>query len=164
MNSITVVGNLGADVEELKTQSGTTYYRISVATTENWKDKDGNKQSHTTWHKCMLYGNYQNLAPYLRKGTCVAVTGRQRNDQVEYKSNGQVVMFDNKPIKTTYPFIKVDNIELHGGGGNQQQQQQQPQAGAATAQPQAAAAQASAGTGQNPPSPPYSMVNDDLPF
>lgn len=163
MNQITIVGNLGADVEELTTQAGVKYYRISVATTENWTDKDGNKQSHTTWHKCMLYGKYENLAPYLRKGTCVAVTGLQRNDLVEYKSGGQVVMFDNKPIKTSLPFIKVNNIELVGGGGNRQEQQntaQAPQTGqAATAQASTPSAQPQGQATAPAPNP-----SDDLPF
>lgn len=163
MNLITITGNLGADVEQMNTQSGTTYWRISVATTENWKDKtSGEKKSRTTWHKCMLYGNYQNLAQYLRKGTCVAVTGTQRNDVVEYKSNGQVVMFDGKPIKTSFPFISVNHIELIGNsGGSNQQQAAAAQPASATAQQPAAQAQAATTAQVSPQTPP---PTDDLPF
>lgn len=162
LNTITIVGNLGADVEVINTNNGTTFYRLSVATTETWKDKQTNeKKSHTTWHKCMLYGNYGNLTQYLRKGQCVAITGTQRNDVIDYKSNGQVVMFDGKPIKTSYPFIKVDQIRLVGGSGQSDGQAQPSTAQAPAATAQAATAQAATSQHQNPTTP---EPDDDLPF
>lgn len=126
MNSIIVVGNLGSDAEEKTFNNGQSkYWILNVATSEKWKDKQGEKKEHTTWHRCQLFGNYENLAPYLKKGTTVCVRGLQRNDRYEMKDNGNSVNLNGKPIMLTMPFIKVESINLVGGRRDNTQQQTQ---------------------------------------
>lgn len=67
-----VIGHLGkdAEVKEIKGKNVTTF---SVASSENWKDKDGNKQSRTTWVRC-IYRN-EKIARYLTKGKLLYLEG-----------------------------------------------------------------------------------------
>lgn len=154
MNAIHIVGNLGGDVEVKKKADNTDYWSINVATGEKWKDKtSGEMKEKTTWHKCVLYGNYANLAPYLRKGTTVAVTGKQRNERYPLtdKEGNKFTYPDGKEMTTTLPFIIVQNISLVGGRSD-------------AAQPQAAAPQAQAATAQAATPPPPTGPDEDLPF
>lgn len=121
VNNITIVGNLGQDVEVKKKADNSDYWSINVATSERWKDKQsGELKTQTTWHKCVLYGNYANLAQYLRKGTTVAVIGKQRNERYALtdKDDNEYQYPDGKKMMTTLPFIVVQNISLVGGNPN----------------------------------------------
>jgi single-strand DNA-binding protein len=164
MNKIILIGYLGGDAEE-KTfaNSQQKYWTFSLATTETWKDKDGNKQEQTTWHRCQIVGNYEKLVPYLAKGQQVAIMGTQRHESYEYKSNGVPVVFDNKPIKMTMSFVKVANIELVGGSKSAQPAQTTEPAQAQPAQAQPAQA-ASAPTQNDEPVQQPASGPDDLPF
>ncbi len=154
MNQITIVGNLGQDAEQKLKQDNTPYWIINIATTRRWLDKTTNeKKSETTWHRVTLYGNYQNLVPYLRKGTCVCVSGEQRNVVYDIKdNNGNVLMNGQNPIKNTLSYIVCKSIELVGGASQPQQQQQNN-----TPAPAPAPA-------QNQQQNNYAPQNGDLPF
>ena len=164
MNKIIITGNLGQDAEEKQFPGGDKYWVLNVATTERWKDKEGNKQEKTTWHRCQLTGKYDNLIPYLRKGQQIAVIGTQRHEKYEFKdrTTNSPVMYDNKPINMSMAFIKVESVELLGGPRNDNQQQAASTTQAGAAQPQAAQAGAAQTTTQQPP--PDIPVQDDLPF
>ena len=77
MNKVILTGNLGADPEVRYTQNGTPVATFSLATTERWKDKDGNKQESTEWHRIVAWRRLAEIAgEYLAKGSKVLVEGR----------------------------------------------------------------------------------------
>ena len=75
-----IVGNVGADPELKYMPSGGGVLNLSVATTVAWKDtKTGDKKSETEWHRCVLFnGQAENAAKYLKSGSKVSITGRNR--------------------------------------------------------------------------------------
>lgn len=80
VNKVTLVGRLGGDPElkQVNTQSVATF---SVATSETWKDKQGQKQEKVSWHRVVVWGGQaDNAAKYLKKGRQVYVEGR-----IEYR-------------------------------------------------------------------------------
>jgi single-strand DNA-binding protein len=78
VNKVILVGNLGADPESRSMPSGDEVVNLRVATSENWKDRDGNRQERTEWHRVAIFN--QNLAKvaknYLRKGSKVYLEGQ----------------------------------------------------------------------------------------
>lgn len=73
---VVAVGNLGSDAELRYTQGGTAVSNFSVATSERWKDKDGNRQERTEWVRVVLWGpQAETLKDYLVKGKQVLVEG-----------------------------------------------------------------------------------------
>jgi single-strand DNA-binding protein len=77
VNKVIVIGNLGRDPETRYTPDGGAITNISVATTESWKDKSGEKQEKTEWHRIAFFGKLAEVAgEYLKKGSQVYVEGR----------------------------------------------------------------------------------------
>lgn len=77
VNKCILVGNLGSDPEVRTTATGQVVATLSVATSETWTGKDGNRQSSTEWHRVVLWGKTAELAQrYLAKGRKVFVEGR----------------------------------------------------------------------------------------
>lgn len=82
INKVILVGNLGNDPDTKFTQSGMAICRISLATTSVRKDKDGNQQERTEWHRVVFFGKLAEIAgEYLRKGSSVYVEGSLRYDK-----------------------------------------------------------------------------------
>ena len=82
INKVILVGNLGNDPETRYTQGGMAITRISLATTSVRKDKDGNQQERTEWHRVVFFGKLAEIAgEYLRKGSSVYVEGSIRYDK-----------------------------------------------------------------------------------
>lgn len=79
VNKVIVIGNLGKDPETRYLPSGDAVTNISVATTDTWKDKQGQKQEHTEWHRIAFFGKLAEIAgEYLKKGSTCYVEGRLR--------------------------------------------------------------------------------------
>lgn len=77
LNKATLIGRLGKDPEVRTLESGVHVATFSVATTENWKDKDGNKKESTEWHNIVLWrGLAEIAAKYLHKGDLVYLEGK----------------------------------------------------------------------------------------
>jgi single-strand DNA-binding protein len=77
VNKVILVGNLGRDPETRYTTSGDAVTNIRVATTDTWKDKNGEKQEKTEWHTVVFFGRQAEIAgEYLKKGRQVYVEGR----------------------------------------------------------------------------------------
>ena len=84
VNKVILVGNLGRDPEVRYTPSGTAVANFSVATTENWTNKDGEKESHTEWHRIVAWGRLGEICgEYLSKGKQVYIEGRIRTNEWE---------------------------------------------------------------------------------
>ncbi len=82
INKVILVGNLGNDPDTKYTQAGMAITRISLATTSVRKDKDGNQQERTEWHRVVFFGKLAEIAgEYLRKGGSVYVEGALRYDK-----------------------------------------------------------------------------------
>ncbi|MFQ5742763.1 MAG: single-stranded DNA-binding protein [Acidobacteriota bacterium] len=84
VNKIILVGNLGRDPELRYTQSGTAVANFSVATTERWTDREGQRQEHTEWHRIVAWGKLAEIVgEYLSKGKQVYIEGSVRTRQWE---------------------------------------------------------------------------------
>ena len=78
VNKVILVGNLGADPEARSLNNGGEVVNLRVATSETWKDRDGNRQERTEWHQVVIFNeNLGRVAKsYLRKGSKVYLEGQ----------------------------------------------------------------------------------------
>jgi len=84
MNKVILVGRLGQDPDVRYTETGTAVANLSLATTQTWKSKSGEKKEKTEWHRIVVFGNTAEFAKeYLRKGTMLAVDGQLRTRKWE---------------------------------------------------------------------------------
>ena len=95
LNKVMLIGYLGRDAELKYIPSGTAVASLSLATTEVWKDKTGQKKEATEWHRCTVWDKQaENLAEYLTKGRLVYIEGRLQTrkwtdkNQIERESDG----------------------------------------------------------------------------
>lgn len=107
LNRVTLFGNLGADPELKVIGDGNAVLKLRMATTETFKDKAGEKQEHTEWHRVSIWGKRgEALAKFLTKGDRVLVEGKIKTDS--YEKDGE------KRYSTE---IVASNIVLAGGSG-----------------------------------------------
>jgi single-strand DNA-binding protein len=77
LNKAQIIGRLGNDPEVRYTGNGDCVATLSVATSERWKDKQGEQQEHTEWHRVVLWKRLGEIAgEYLKKGSLVYIEGR----------------------------------------------------------------------------------------
>lgn len=77
VNKVILIGNLGKDPETRYMQNGDAVTSIALATTDTWKDKNGEKQEKTEWHRVTFYRKLAEIVgEYLKKGRSVYVEGR----------------------------------------------------------------------------------------
>ncbi len=77
VNKVILIGNLGRDPETRYTTGGDAVTNLNIATSEQWKDKSGEKQEKTEWHRVVLFGRQAEIAgEYLKKGRSVYIEGR----------------------------------------------------------------------------------------
>src|SRR5512134_2130136 len=77
VNKVILLGNLGRDPETRYTTGGDAVTNLRIATSEQWKDKSGEKQERTEWHTVVLFGRQAEIAgEYLKKGRSVYIEGR----------------------------------------------------------------------------------------
>ncbi len=99
-----LIGNLGKDPEVRRLDNGTAVARFSLATNENYKDKNGERQTHTEWHSIIAWRRLAEIAEqYLKKGSMVYVEGRlttrsytDQNGDVKYTT--EVVAYTFKML------------------------------------------------------------------
>ena len=112
VNKVILVGNLGDDPEARSLNNGGEVVNLRVATSENWKDKEGNRQERTEWHRVVIFNeNLGRVAKnYLRKGSKVYLEGaiqtRKWQDQsgqdkysteiVLQRFRGELVLLDSR--------------------------------------------------------------------
>ena len=112
VNKVILVGNLGDDPEARSLNNGGEVVNLRVATSDNWKDKDGNRQERTEWHRVVIFNeNLGRVAKsYLRKGSKVYLEGqiqtRKWQDQsgqdkystevVLQRFRGELVLLDSR--------------------------------------------------------------------
>ena len=77
VNKVILVGNLGQDPEVRYMPNGNAVANITVATSESWKDQQGQQQERTEWHRVVMFGKLAEITgEYLRKGSQVYVEGQ----------------------------------------------------------------------------------------
>src|SRR3990172_8245638 len=82
LNKVILIGNLGRDPEIRYTQGGEPIANFSLATSERWTDKGGQKQERTEWHRVEVFGKQAQIArDYLTKGRSVCVEGSIRYEE-----------------------------------------------------------------------------------
>jgi len=124
VNKVILVGNLGQDPEVRYMPNGNAVANLSIATSESWKDQQGQMQERTEWHRLTMYRRLAEVAgEYLRKGSQIYVEGKLQTRKWQ-DQQGQ--------DKYTTEVI-VDQMQMLGGksggqseGGFQGQQRQQP--------------------------------------
>lgn len=116
INKVIVVGNLGADPETRYTTSGTPITTLSVATSEQWTDKQsGQKQERTEWHRVKMFGRLAEIASeYLKKGRQVYIEGSLRTDK--YTGKDGVERYSTEIIANEMQMLGGGG-EMGGGGG-----------------------------------------------
>jgi single-strand DNA-binding protein len=86
VNKVILIGNLGADPELRYTPAGTPVASFNIATTERWRNKEGQPQENTEWHRIVLWSRQAEIAKeYLRKGSSVYIEGRLQTRNYEDK-------------------------------------------------------------------------------
>jgi len=146
VNKVILIGNLGGDPEVRFTPDGVAVANFSLATTESWKDRNGERQERTEWHRLVLWRQLAEIAKnYLRKGSKLYVEGKLQTRSGDDQS-GQ------KRYKTEVVVNEMEMLDSRegggggGGGGNM---------GGGGSDP---------GPSQPPPYNPQGGDDDDLPF
>lgn len=156
INKVILIGNLGKDPETRYMPSGGAVTNVTVATSESWKDKDGQRQERTEWHKVVFFNKLAEIAgEYLKKGSKVYIEGALRTRS--YDKDGQ------KHYTTEIVASEMQMLDGKGGGGSPgmdddhgfDQSESRPAPAPAQARPRPAAQQAPA---------PAADFDDDIPF
>jgi single-strand DNA-binding protein len=148
VNKVILVGNLGADPETRYMPSGDAITNIRLATTERFKDRNGEQQEHTEWHRIAFFGKLAEIAgQYLKKGSQVYVEGRIRTRKWQDK--------DGNDRYTTE--IVADQMQMLGSrqGAGEAPPAERPAAGGTSAAKKPAASSGASGFGD---------MDDDIPF
>lgn len=117
VNKVILVGNLGGDPEVKYTGGGTAVCTLSVATSENWKDKQtGEQQERTEWHRVKMFGRLAEIAgEYLKKGRQVYIEGSLRTDK--YTDKEGIERFSTDIIANEMQMLGGKPGGEAGGGG-----------------------------------------------
>jgi single-strand DNA-binding protein len=152
LNKAMVIGRLGADPDVRYTQSNTAVANMSVATTERYKDRNGELQENTEWHRIVCWGRLAEICQqYLKKGSLAYFEGPIQTREWEDKEGQKRYTTEIKAL--TMQILDSRSSDQGGGGGGRPAQQNQ-------------------NSNNNAPSKPASMeiddsfddMDDDLPF
>lgn len=157
VNKVILIGNLGKDPEVRYLEGGIAVANFPLATTETFRDKNGNKNEQTEWHQIVLWRKLAEVAEkYLRKGQQIYLEGKIRSRSWEDNNGNKrytTEIFGDVVTILSRPQDQQNNRPYqHHNGTTQQQQQQQQQV-----QP--------IDTGNDPMHPAsFQQSADDLPF
>lgn len=123
VNKVILIGNLGKDPEVRYMPSGGAVSNTSLATSETWKDKNGEKQERTEWHNIVFFEKLAEIAAnYLRKGSKIYVEGKLQTKKWQDKEGNdryttQVVvqtmqMLDGKKRESGEPMEEEENQDF----------------------------------------------------
>ncbi len=130
INKAIIIGNLGADPEIRYTQSGSQVASFNVATTERWKDKDGQQQESTEWHRIVAWQRLAEICgEYLHKGSRVYIEGKIQTRKWQDQSGNdryttEIIAREMKMLDR-----RESGSDSHGGGGGSQQNYPEPSPG-----------------------------------
>lgn len=143
LNKVMLIGNVGRDPEVRYLPAGDAVANLPLATTDKWKDKDGNQQERTEWHRISFFGRQAEIASeYLKKGSQIYVEGSLTTRKWTDK--------DGNERYTTE--IRADRMQMLGGRGQNSDGESAP----AKQQPKPRR--------QAQSTPTFSDFEDDIPF
>jgi single-strand DNA-binding protein len=106
VNRVILVGRLGRDPETRYTGSGQAVANFSLATDESYKDRNGERQKRTEWHKIVVWGKQAEIAQqYLKKGSLIFIEGRIQSREWQDKEGQKRTSFE----------IVASNFRMLGG-------------------------------------------------
>ncbi len=151
VNKVILVGNLGRDPEVRYLPDGGAVANVSVATTDTWKDKSGEKQERTEWHRVSFFGKLAEIAgEYLKKGSQIYVEGRLQTRKWQDKEGQERFTTE----------IVADRMQMLGSrGGGAESMAREPKAAAPAEGGAAAKPAARKGGGAS-----FDDMDDDIPF
>ena len=143
LNKVILIGRLGRDPETRYMPNGEAVCNFSVATSEAWNDRNGQRVERTEWHNITMYRRLAEIAgQYLKKGSQVYLEGKIQSRKYTDKNGAE---------RTAYDIIANEMKML--GGGNSEQQAQPAQAETPTPPRR-----------QATPAAPAEDIDDDVPF
>jgi single-strand DNA-binding protein len=150
VNKAILIGNLGRDPELRYTQNGQAVVNFTLATSENWTDRNGERQERTEWHRIVAFAKTAELcAQYLSKGRTVYIEGRiQTRDWEDKEGNKRTTTEINA---NTVQFLGGPRSEGGGASGGPRTGGGDPAGGGRET--------GASGAGDSPPAP-----EDDIPF
>jgi single-strand DNA-binding protein len=122
VNKVILLGNLGRDPETRYTTGGDAVTNLNIATSEQWKDKNGEKQERTEWHRVVLFGRQAEVAgEYLKKGRSGYIEGRLQTRK--YTDKDGVEKYSTEVVADRMQLIGSSrdagggDVEFNSGGG-----------------------------------------------
>lgn len=154
INKVMLIGNLGKDPEIRYMPSGDAIANLTLATTENWKDKAGEKQEKTEWHRVSMFGRLAEIAgEYLKKGSSVYIEGKLQTRKWQDKEGN-----DRYTTEIVANEMKMLGSRASGGDTGMERTAPNMASGSKAARP--ASAPASSATGGSG----FDDMEDDIPF
>lgn len=173
VNKVILVGNIGQDPIVRFTPNGEAIANISLATSEKWKDQQGQQQERTEWHRIVIFGKAAEIAQqYVRKGSKLFIEGKlqtrkwqDNNGQDRYTTevvisgfNGQLQILDKLQDQPAQQYQQQPRQQNPASNASQNHQVQQPQQNQYNSTP--------GGQPQQQPQPAggYDDFDDSIPF
>ncbi len=114
INKVILVGRLGADPEVKTIAQGSTVATLNLATSENWTDKNGQRQEKTEWHRIVVWGKLAEICgKHLTKGRQIYVEGRLQTRQWDDKQGQK--RYTTEIVATTVQFLGAQGEQRAGG-------------------------------------------------
>ena len=155
VNKVILIGNLGKDPEVRHLEGGVAVARFPIATSETFKDKNGQRQERTEWHNIVVWRGLAEVAEkYLRKGNSVFIEGKIRTNSYQ----------DKEGVQRYSTEIVADNMTMLGGRGGDNNGGGDYQGSSAAASGGNYSGGATANKGGSPAGGFQSDEPDDLPF
>jgi single-strand DNA-binding protein len=118
VNKVILVGRLGRDPETRYTGGGQAVANFSVATDETYKDRNGERQKRTEWHKIVVWGKQAEIAQqYLKKGSLIFIEGRIQSREWQDKEGQKRTSFEI--VATNFRMLggRAEGAAAGAGGG-----------------------------------------------
>lgn len=165
LNKVEIIGRLGGDPETRYMPNGDAVTNLTIATSETWKDKQGEKQEKTEWHRVVFFGKVAEIAgEYLRKGSQCFVMGKLQTR--EWEKDG-VKRYTTEIVVDSFNG-KLILLDSKGSNENGQRQQQAPRQQSNQREGYRSSGSAAPNTHQPKPQPApqqdYDSFEDDIPF
>ena len=153
VNKVILVGRLGRDPETRYIPNGDAITNFSLATDEQWRDRNGERQTRTEWHNITLFGKLGEISSqYLRKGSQVFIEGKIQSRKYTGKDDIERMAYDI--IGNEMKMLGNRNDGSDSGNNNAAPPTSNPPPAAPRRQPPQ----------QTPTTPPVDDIDDDIPF
>jgi single-strand DNA-binding protein len=155
VNKVILVGNLGKDPEVRYMPSGDAMVNLTLATTDTWKDKSGEKQERTEWHRVAIFGKLAEVAgEYLKKGS-----------QVYFEGSLKTRKWTNKEGHDQYTTeIIADKMQMLGGRSSGSASMDSHDSGESRRPAAARPAPTPSSNASKSSAPNFDDLEDDIPF